>query len=177
MLSKVIILLGPDKAGKSTLCSALRKEYPWLNYNKGLRIERLFDMMKYDEDLLKKIQADVNPWILDRFHYPDESIYCKLSRNSDLPADVKLWYDHVVVSTLQRLNALFIYCFADTNVLSARFKASGETDIKEDWLPQLRSAYDNWASSCLVFPILKLDSTTLTPQDMVLKAKQFIELH
>lgn len=167
MKSKIIILTGPDKAGKSTLCANLIKVHPELTYIKGVRPTSYEETMERVTKLLETIKNSSNPFIFDRFHYPDELIYSDFNRDNPLPSNVRDWYLNTVVPELKSIGTSFVYCYADVDVLVKRFLASGETDIKAEWLAGLRSRYDQWAVTELDLCCLTLDSTRMSETDML----------
>ena len=172
MKSKAIILIGPDKSGKSTLCKKLQKEYSELTYSKGSKMP-INDMIGKVVRLLVEMKTGQKSYIFDRFHYPEELIYGSLNRDS-LPFSVSHWFVNGVAEKLRDLNAIIIYCFADIDTLKKRFSESDETDIKVEWYERLLRAYGKWVKRT-DFPILKLDSSKLTEEEMFDKAKEFIK--
>jgi len=172
MLPKAIILIGPDKGGKSTLTTSLKEEY---EYFRRIKCVKPIDVVKQTEDIMRTISNSLYPTILDRFYYPDDLIYNDFNANKEIPPGIIKWYNLYVVDMLKRIGTLFIYCYADIPILVQRFNESGETDIKVDWLKAIKERYDNWIYSNLFFKPLSLDSGRLSKEKMFSFAKAGIE--
>jgi deoxyadenosine/deoxycytidine kinase len=172
----MIVLIGPDKAGKSTLAKELVKRYPWFGYEVGgdQRIDDYEGTQRRVERLLQSAQVSLYPTIHDRFNYPDELIYSSLNKSGDMPPRIRRWYDICVPHMLDRVGTLFICCTGSLGDLTKRFRASGDTDINEEWLEQLIAAYDIWEHKCR-FKILKLNSSIMTPALMLSSAIMSID--
>jgi deoxyadenosine/deoxycytidine kinase len=168
MLPRAIILVGPDKAGKSTLVAKLRAAFPEMGYRKGLYIKDFAEMQKAVETEIIGLNNTIYPKIFDRFHYPDELIYGSLNREQPLDEMKKSWFELYARGALGNAGTLFIYCHADIETLKQRFIASGETDIKVEWYEQMLKAYDAWFDTLngTQFGWIRLDSSKLNEEEM-----------
>jgi deoxyadenosine/deoxycytidine kinase len=85
-------------------------------------------------------------------------------------------YVREVAPALVRLQTAYIYCSASLEVLEQRFKDRGDDYIVPKHLPDIMRRYESWflSPSFINFPVLRLDSGSLSPQEMVAVAADFI---
>ena len=119
--------------------------------------------LQQHHDLLKR----KNSIIQDRSVYEDAEIFAKnLYRQGAMSArDWSSYYDlYQTLSTLLQPPHLVIYLKASVKTLRRRIQMRGrdyEQQIADEYLEQLNTLYDEWASSFMLSPVLTVDTNNL----------------
>ena len=129
----IIIVDGPDRAGKSLLCSLLSKAT-------GYKIEHLskdyvVPVVKSYLDLL-----DHDNTIFDRFYY-SEIIYSNIKHRNLYLSDVDCMQ---IDEKIEQVNAIVLHVTSDFEVLQARLVETGDDYINSYELDQLKMLYDDY---------------------------------
>ena len=154
----IIIVEGPDGAGKSTLIEGLLKSHPGSTY-------KHFSNPKTDEEAFGywKVYAqaieDTDPTtvtIFDRSWYSDV-VYGPIFRN-------RLEMDPMHVKMLELMvqahgGGFVIYCTAPINMLWSRCKKRGETYVlSKEKLAEVAKSYGNVMATQCGLPVVKHDT-------------------
>jgi len=172
----IFIFIGPDMAGKTTLATSIcrRSILPYRKFSHyPTPEESVAAAEKVVDDLLMDIPS---ARVFDRFHFPDDLIYGPATNRYDIPQEIFIRYIDNVSKKLETLQASFIYCHADLEVLNARYAERGDDYIVPEYLPAIIAGYRKWLDSEYFdrFDILELDSGILTPEKMVRITEEFI---
>lgn len=144
MQTRIIILEGPDNAGKTTLAQALTKSFQALTW----RLTKSFGTMNtihasgkssfhsamdvYHEEILNIVEMNGGTWILDR-HWPSEVVYKKIFRPTSCPG-----YDHkIFMSRIKRHKHLYVICLTNNDLLEEEDGPQMVQKIKEGYLATL----------------------------------------
>lgn len=179
----IFIFIGPDMAGKTTLAKSISREdrrtiVP-LVYRKFSHYPTPEESVAAAENTVNEISQNRGPYdvsIFDRFHYPDDLVYGPATKRYDIPQDIFARYVNGVGLKLMKLNTAYIYCYADIDVLTARYAERGDDYIVPAYLPDIIAGYLKWISGPYAagFKILKLNSGILSPGEMVEATEQFM---
>lgn len=154
----IIILTGPDHAGKTTQTALLTARLGIPSFktsvcpSKQAFDESINNVIKTHQELL-----DVNlPWmLLDRFHYPDELIYTPIVEQRmgflgpDQNLNLQRW--------LQSQKTIFVVLTAPVNVLLNRHRERGDHYISEEHIVQIHTAYERFCSDA-PFPTIRIST-------------------
>jgi hypothetical protein len=142
----IIVLEGPDCAGKSTMAKALQERIPG-----SIILKQGPPRGDILETYLKPIEQHGekrDTLILDRWHV-GELIYGPLLRGKSLLTVQQAAYIDMV---LQTYGAYFFHVTAPLNVLEDRYDIRADALIKREWLQQIQLGYldqlikqDHWA--------------------------------
>ena len=152
----LVILIGPDKSGKSTIARELNEEFGWSVY-KGLPVppDKLFAQIK---NVLHQLEREGN-LICDRFHYPDDLMYAPIvdgheSWLEDKRDDLE-W-------ALNKYRTLLVYVYADENMIDRRYTSAVEDKHKYympiEKIPKLIEAYEEFVKVTKL-PVLRVDTS------------------
>lgn len=169
----VIIIEGPDLAGKSTLVDKLSKEYPGIVIKVS---QRPMTKSKGEMILFKKHLYSVLDYVnhnrqtktivFDRF-YPTEMVYSKVMRGYDS-------YDDGDFRDMERVirarNHLYIYCRPAIEILHERFHSRGDEHINIENFDELIARYDRFFSET---KMNKIQLDTVQPvEDLIEQIKK-----
>jgi hypothetical protein len=147
--NKIIVVEGPDGAGKSTLCKNLQEHFKWPIIHGGGPLTSRNDFLDRNRT---KGWNDLESKICDRVSYISERVYAKNPLVSSL--ETNLW--------VGRVKPVIIFCCLDTSEemlekMTLSFKAHKSADmemIKKEHpeivrkykvvMSTLRHAYFNW---------------------------------
>lgn len=132
---KRIIVIGPDGAGKTTFCKLLQKHtgYKYIKCSCTTK-----DKAGAAEELMNKEKV-----LLDRFYFPDESIYSEVMNQQTSP-DAKARLENIAKRIKGDDETLFIYVFADLDTLIARVNRRGDEYIESGELADILSRYNRF---------------------------------
>lgn len=131
----IIIVEGPDGAGKSTLIKRIEKEF----FNKKANIFRFSDTSDISfNDYKEKLETDVDNIIIDRFNLSEDvysTVYQRHPKNSLL--------DHLkVFSLVEDLDVIYIILYSSNlNLLYERCHQRGDTEKVYNNLLNLNDYY------------------------------------
>lgn len=148
----MVIVEGPDGAGKSTLISQLQERY-------GLEVaprvvtkgaEAMVDLQRWVED---NVDQGFQYKIFDRHRLISEFIYGPLLRQQQQPGFTDLgWSWHFLDQLYTRVNPLVIYCLPPLEVVAENVYLSGdENKVVLDHIEAMYTAYVHRASLDLTF--------------------------
>ena len=132
----IIIVVGPDGSGKSTLCQELSNQFGMpiksFSYPKTQEEKNeMFDMY------IEEIENNDNV-IYDRFAYC-EWVYGPVMRDKTYISYEQLTYLEIML--LQK-GAIIFYCYNEPRTLMERCKQRGENYIPLDKLKEIKERYD-----------------------------------
>ena len=184
----IFIVVGPDMAGKTTLCHSLtNKFYPVIEYRKFSHHRTQYESVGAAETItraLLKEPVNTDPgvvekaYLFDRFHFPDDIVYGPATGRYEIDKTVMHRYTTRIVPELVRLQTAYIYCHASYEVLERRFQERGDDYIVPKHLPEILQRYEHWIlgpQGEKTFPILSLDSGMMTEKQMIQSATDFIK--
>ena len=152
-MSKIIIIDGPDGAGKTTLMKKLLEQFPEAAFvHFGVPADYTKQYAVYADTILN-IKADVV--IMDRSWYSDR-VYGPIMRNRE---EMTLMQSQTLDRIVQ-LNGggMVIYCTAPIEVLWQRCQARGETYIENiEQLDNIRMAYETVMHTSEL-PVVRFDT-------------------
>lgn len=167
----LVILIGPDKSGKSTIAQELKEEFGWTLY-KGLPIpsDKLLTQVK---DVLHQLEREGN-LICDRFHYPDDLMYSPLIEG--VPSVFEEKRDDLEWA-LNKYRTLVIYVYADENMINRRYTSHVEDKHKYympiEKIPKLIEAYEEFVKVTKL-PVLRVDTSYKLKSETLNVIKQHI---
>lgn len=122
----LVILEGENKTGKTTLAKYIKDEHGF----KYIKVSQPGPDGPYKEytNILKKIKAGSNV-VIDRFHLGEE-VYGPLYRGSSGLTSEQF---QDIENTLNKMNAILIYCYDSEDNIAKRFKEENEefADVKK----------------------------------------------
>lgn len=168
----ILIVDGPDLAGKSTIINEIRKITGCSIY-KGRNVK--LDQMEETIDLTSKMLYHESvklekTWVCDRYYYPCDVVYSDMfGRESKLRKGPIL---QPVIQRLQKAETGVVIISANLQTLCSRYKKLGDYYIEFDQLAALKSAYENWATQHEFepFPTLLLFSDAFATPEAAAKA-------
>lgn len=154
----IIIVEGPDGAGKSTLIDKLLKSYPGSSYQHFSNPKTDEEAWNYWKVYAEAIEATdpTKVTIFDRSWYSDV-VYGPIFRN-------RLEMDPLHVKMLEALvqthgGGHVIYCTAPVNVLWSRCQKRGEKYVlSKDKLAEVANSYVNVMATQCGLPVVKFDT-------------------
>lgn len=165
----IIILTGPDHAGKTTQASIISKQMQLPTFKTSVcKSKQLFD--ESVQNVIKTRReldsVDMPVMFLDRFHYPDELIYTPIVENrlSYLEPAGNLYLQR----WLQEQKTIFVVLTADINVLINRHRERGDYYISEEHLAQIYEQYEKFCADCQM-PVIRIDTSKDDPFDTTFK--------
>lgn len=164
----VVIITGPDLAGKSSITKKLTEVLPG-RYVKGNRIADSKELYLSVVDDLYKMQSTVGTLIFDRWNYPEDLIYEPImtGEESSLLPHVKM-----IERELNEAGALIIVLTADIKVLEQRYQQRGDEYISEETLTIINDKYMDFVKKTTVATAVIDTSSFSVPASaaMVLRA-------
>jgi hypothetical protein len=140
----IIVLEGPDGAGKTTLAQRLVTEYVAARWSvrllrKGPIKQDVFtEYLRPLDDLIGKPSNTV--WILDRWHV-GELIYGPLLRGR---SQLTLRQAAYIEMVMQSFGCAFLHVSQPTSVLQERWDLRPDGLIKREWLVEVNAKYDTY---------------------------------
>lgn len=172
-----VILVGPDGSGKTTLAKNLAAllEAEGFTYHKC-------DYRQEDKpELACKLLDSAIDVIYDRFYYPDDIIYSRVTYERQHPGetidwDTDYWKSYNdVLNKLCEVNTLYIYVTASDEVLAARSAAWADDYVQVEDLPKIKGLYERWMKAMVMRPVVvfDLDTSELSEEEC---AKQALDM-
>ena len=167
----LVILIGPDKSGKSTIAQELKEAYGW-NIYKGLPVpsDKLALQMKL---VLHQLEENGN-LICDRFHYPDDLMYAPIVEGHESILESKR---DDIEWALNKYRTLLIYVYADENIIDRRYTSTvGDKHhyyMPIEKIPSLIKAYDAFVEVTKL-PVLRVDTSYVLKSCILDIVKQHI---
>lgn len=163
----LVIVTGPDKAGKTTLCTHLAKALN-MNYIKCVR-------PKNHEQLVGTVFHLINnppkeSTIIDRWYYPEDLIYEPIMSGN---VSELVSYQGVIEHSLKKLGVLYLYVYANEPTLRKRWELVGDEYLTPDRLPYLLKEYHNFYNGTSL-SMIPIDTTDMTPEDTFRRAASCI---
>ncbi len=161
-----ILVVGPDKAGKTTLVQSLSRVFG-LNCRKAVRIpdpdERLRRALQwwfFDLPLTDDI-------IMDREIFPDDLVYEPLIEGKSSPLrNGELLFSRQA----KKLNVLTLFVYADLSTIQQRYKQTGgDSYVPLDRIPKIVALYDHYLRLYDI-PHIKINTSTLSLDQCLSKA-------
>lgn len=157
-----VIFVGPDGSGKTSISKAVagRLAKQGFTYHKC-------DYRQDDKPALsQRLLSDNINVIYDRFYYPDDIIYSRVTheRTSEEPIDweTPYWKSYnEVLERLCELNTVYILVTASEETLKERSAAWADDYITTDDLQKIMALYDRWSRFIVTRPVVlfELDTT------------------
>jgi GTPase SAR1 family protein len=164
----MIIVIGPDKAGKTTLVQKL-KHFGY-ETRKAVRIEDRKQMAEAINNLLNTT-GDTENLVLDRWYYPDECIYEPVIKGT--PHRL-VGLESSIEKALNRMHTLLLYVTASEEVLTRRFEADGgDPYVSANNLGDILNAYEEFLSQTTL-PFKIIDTSNIDPSQVLAKAMTII---
>ncbi len=166
----IILLEGPDKAGKSSLAKMLseRLEIPIKKHSHCQSAQEAFGCAKQVLYEYKK-ELDRPTQIWDRFYYPSDLIYGPIVAGYEIPNALRVLYSTEIQQALSQYNTLIIHCTADPEILIERLKRDGDYYIEERHVREIVKGYRKFFETCLL-PTITIDSSEISVNEMVSQA-------
>lgn len=142
----VVIFIGADCAGKSTLFSAMKSLFTAADCEYIHRKEGI-ELMSDVSDYLFKVFTDDKLHIYDRWHYPDNMLY-GIYLNDEPGALAPLREN--IENKLVDLDVLYIYVEAPIEVLESRYDERGDDLIQKSDLANIVEFYEDFLSTTKV---------------------------
>lgn len=162
-----IIVTGPDKAGKSTLCEQLG--YHLLK--PPMKCTHNIDHLKLEQITNKHIKMFGGDTVLwDRWHYPEDIIYGAIVEHRP---SVLSFQTHILETDLFIVDAHFIHVTAEPADLIARYNQSKDDYLSMEQLLSVKTWYDRFMKMTTI-PVCHINSSWCTPEEMVTKALDYI---
>lgn len=173
-----VIFVGPDGSGKTTLAKNLAA----LLQSEGF----VYHKCDYRQDdkpnlAIKLLDSAINV-IYDRFYYPDDIIYSRVTYERQHPGetidwDTDYWKSYnAVLDKLCEVNTLYIYVTASDEILAERSKAWADDYVQVDDLPKIKGLYDRWMQAMRLRPmvIFDLDTSELSEEECAKQALNMV---
>lgn len=156
----IIIIEGPDGAGKTTLCQQLLTSIPGSelkHFGAPATKEEALNYYKVYVDLLKYYDRS-KVLIIDRCWYSD-MVYGPIMRNTQEMSQE--YADMLAGMVVACGGGMIIYCTAGVNTLWSRCKKRGETYIKDSGtLKLIHDRYEEVMKNCVQFlPVIRYDTS------------------
>lgn len=147
----MIIVEGPDGAGKSTLVRELQEQFPTLLEGKrGVKDrDKLWEVTRPDTyRALAKCLLDPNPYIWDRLFY-SEFAYHKIT-----PRDCQFGAADIAVipQVIKALRAPVIFCMPNYSTVKANAAAEHQMDGVNENLSEIYSTYEAMVVNSTMVP-------------------------
>lgn len=166
----MIIVIGPDKSGKSTLVDLLAKHYGWETYH-GLYIKEPLVMTQRVMNGIS-LFSTVNI-ICDRFQYPEDLIYAPV-----IEGKVSVFEAHrkAMDTLLVDTNAFIIYCDTPSIIIDRRYRSLGGDDyVPVEKIEEIQQRYKKYLRYTRVRHA-SIDCSQ-TPQACFKRAIRLIDCH
>ena len=128
-----LIVTGPDKSGKTTLCRALSDIYQVPVRKCTYAIDHR-NLRQITAEHLCLYETEKTLW--DRWHYPEDIIYGAVVEHRP---SVLAFHQHAIESMLHKVGAVFLYLHVNREVLVERYEQSGDEYLTVE---QLLLVYD-----------------------------------
>ena len=170
----VIVVVGPDKAGKTTLVNYLRKDRDFrFMYYKGMPSPTTAEAVQLVDSLLTFWSQDRDHWVCDRLPFPDEMVYRPVVEGIE-PVEMKLAQPELE-RRFNELGSLLIYVTASLETLRNRYEALGGDDfLPFDKVPRILEAYQQFFSTTTVRHI-EIDTDIADEESAYCIAKEAFE--
>ena len=156
-----IIVTGPDKSGKSTLCKALSYHLltPIRKCTHDIQFRDLPDIIK---DHFEASQG--HPYVLwDRWHYPEDIIYGPIVESRPSPL---MFVMQDIEDGLMHADGVFVYVTAEPETISERYQESGDDYLSLEQLHEVSKWYSVFMKTTRI-PVITINSSWCKPEDMV----------
>ena len=138
----MLIIEGPDGAGKTTLIKSLQEAYPDLKVAPRVvskQTEAMVDMQEWVNDNLRQ---GLQYTIFDRYRLISEFIYGPLLRaGQSAPGFNSISWVHGSLRRFQALNPVIVYCLPPLETIKANLKDDTENSKVWDHIDGMYSAY------------------------------------
>ena len=167
----IIIFIGPDKSGKTTVASAVADRYNTVPI-KGSNMD---DDRKYSElvnEVLKSAEDKKKMIICDRLPYPEDLIYSSAveQKTSRFRANR---YD--IEHRMNELGCLIVFVNANIETLQERYEvAGGDKYLDFELMPVVISGYWSFLISTSL-PYVTINTTYLTPEETAITVYKEVE--
>ena len=172
----IVIVTGPDRAGKTTLVNNLRN---WVNfdvYYKGVAPKSHADADDaLWELLMDKLQNSTQRFLCDRLPYPDDLIYSPIVVGSPNPFITQAL--PVVERVLRSMSPFFIHVTCPLPTLRQRWKDLGEDSYVT--LEQNEAIWSDYHAffKNTSFPHTRIDTYLYSPDECAYNAFKAISNH
>jgi thymidylate kinase len=160
-----LIVIGPDGAGKTTLCKQIAKEldmkYVKNDYREPHKLSKAHDYARYS-----------NHTIFDRFFYPDDMVYRQVKKLPLSKEDIYNWNELEPILMDSRFG--IVYVTASLRTLISRLKERGDEYITTDDLESIKRHYDAFLNATSI-PLLKLNESDIPLDRLPKKLFTFIK--
>ena len=156
------IVVGPDKAGKTSLIKDLRKYYGWQStkFSKDdATVERVYSAL----DSMSHLSKDI-PYVFDRFPYPDDFVYSKVLEHKD---SILVSHRKEIERKLSHIGATLVFVFASRDTIERRYQIEGGDEYTPlAAIEPLIRGYFNFIFSTFL-PVIVVDTTAMSVEQSV----------
>lgn len=180
-IKDIILLVGCDKTGKSTLTrgivSTLEKNGKFKVYSEhGESTKSVINAVDVGNERLANIRAleqskDDYVVVLDRFNVPDEWVYYTVFSGIEM-TEVEMKYYMDLEGYFWLLCPKVLYVTADLGTIATRFASDQEDLVKPTQIKEILNRYDRYFAERLPEHIKMhtLNSTKSTPKSLLMSA-------
>lgn len=170
---KILVLIGPDCSGKSTLAARLAHYYE-LPIAKGLRIADRQGLVRgiLDQLAVWKHPITEDPgMLLDRWQFPCDIVYERVHERPESPLAPIL---PQLVDLARSAGVLFIHVSASPDALGSRLESRGDDEVTYQKIIHARQEYIDLFRQA-DFPAVHLNTSLKTPEESFRRAVNLID--
>lgn len=171
----ILLVEGVDKTGKSTLVEGIRQKLRWPIF----KFSQQPDAQTAVHTCLKGLNAarHFTHVIFDRFPHPDDLIYAPIIEGTSPSREILDFHKNEIETAMLQQSVRLIYCEASIETIEARMAEAKGFDVDDYVLPSHITAiikgYEQFLDKTRL-PVCRLDSSKMTPEEMVREAINFM---